>query len=151
VDPVLRRRIAALLLISGIAVAALALADVGPFEDPVTEEQRVEQVVDDVFAAAEAGDGEWFCGLLTTDARHAIEIAIAQRLQTDETPTCEQIVKLLAVVYRDSDVEVSYVNVSGNRARAEARLKLPGHRAEPRTVTLIEQEGKWRVADLDAG
>ena len=61
----------------------MAIADVGPFEDPVTEEQRAGQVVNDVFAAAAAGDGERFCGLLTPDARDAIEIAMAQRLQTD--------------------------------------------------------------------
>jgi hypothetical protein len=151
VDPVLRRRIAALLLIAGIAIVALAIADVGPFEDPVTEEQRVEQAVDDVFAAAEAGDGERFCGLLTPDARHSIEIAMAQRLQTDETPACEQIVKLLAAAYKGSRIDVSYVNVSGNRARAEARLNFPGHGSEPRTIALIEQKGEWRVADLDVG
>ena len=62
----------------------MAIADVGPFEDPVTEEQRAGQVENDVFAAAAAGDGERFCGLLTPDARDAIEIAMAQRLQTDE-------------------------------------------------------------------
>ncbi|MFL5871690.1 MAG: nuclear transport factor 2 family protein [Solirubrobacterales bacterium] len=150
-NPVLRRRIAALLLLAGIAVAALAIADVGPFKDPVTEEQRAEHVVTDVFAAAAAGNGEKFCGLLTSDARHAIEIAMAQRLQTDETPKCERIVQLLAAAYKGSSVDISYVNVSGNRARVEARLKFPGHGAEPRTLALIEQNDEWRITDLDVG
>ena len=38
VNPILRRRIAAALLAVAAAVAALAIADVGPFEDPATEE-----------------------------------------------------------------------------------------------------------------
>jgi Domain of unknown function (DUF4878) len=151
VSPVLRRRIAVLLLLAGIAVAALAIADVGPFKDPVTEEQRAEQVVHDVFAAAAAGDGAEFCGLLTPDAQHAIEIAMAQRLQTDEQPKCKRIVQLLAAAYKGSTVDVSYVNVSGNRARVEARLKFPGHGAEPRTLALVEEKGEWRISDLDVG
>jgi hypothetical protein len=151
VNPVLRRRIAVLLLLAGIAVAALAIADVGPFDDPVTEEQRAEEVVIDVFAAAAAGDGAQFCGLLTPDARDAIEIAIAQRLQTDQAPSCGRIVGLLATAYEGSNVDVSYVSVSGNRARVEARLTFPGHRAEPRTLALIEEDGEWLVTDLDVG
>jgi hypothetical protein len=151
VDPVVRRRVAVLLLLAGIAVAALAIADVGPFDDPVTEDQRAEQVVRDVFAAAVAGDGERFCGLLTPDAREAIEIAMAQRLQTDQAPKCGRIVQLLAAAYEGSSVDVSYVSVSGNRARVEARLRFPGHGAEPRTLALIEEDGEWLVADLDVG
>lgn len=140
-----------MLLLAGIAVAALAIADVGPFEDPVTEEQRAGRVVNDVFAAAAAGDGERFCGLLTPDARDAIEIAMAQRLQTDETPKCGRIVRLLAAAYKGSSVEVSYVSVSGDRARVEAQLRFPGHGAEPRTLALIEEDGEWLITDLDVG
>jgi Domain of unknown function (DUF4878) len=151
VSPVLRRRIAVVLLFAGIAVVALAIADVGPFEDSVTEEQRAEKVVKDVFAAAAAADGEQFCGLLTPDARDAIEISMAQRLQTDEAPRCGRIVALVAAAYKGSSVDVSYVNVSGNRARVEARLRFPGHSAEPRTLALIEEDGEWRITDLDVG
>jgi len=147
VDPVLRRRIAALLLIAGIAVAALALADVGPFEDPVTEEQRVEDAVESFFAAAAAGDGETFCGLLTTDARRALEVSTAQRLQTDETPKCARIVELLEAAFAGSGIDVRYVSVSGIRARVEARYKIPGHAAQPRTVLLLEENGEWRISD----
>jgi hypothetical protein len=147
VDPVLRRRIAALLLISGIAVAALALADVGPFEDPVTEEQRVEDAVESFFAAAAAGDGETFCDLLTTDARRALEVSTAQRLQTDETPKCAQIVELLEAAFAGSGIDVRYVSVSGNRARVEGRYKIRGHAAQPRTVLLLEENGEWRISD----
>ena len=67
---VVRRRIAALLLIAGIAVAVLAIADVGPFDDPPTEEERVQETVEDFFGAAANGDSKTFCGLLTERRAH---------------------------------------------------------------------------------
>jgi hypothetical protein len=148
VSPTLRRWIASALLLAGIAVAALAIADVGPFEDPVTEEERAQQTVEDFFAAAARGDGKTFCALLTADARHALEIETAQRLQTDEPPRCEDLSKLLEAAYKDSSVEIRYVNVSGTRARAETRYRIGGHGAGPRTV-LLEQDsdGEWHVSD----
>jgi hypothetical protein len=63
VSPTVRRWIAFVLLLAGIAVAAVAIADVGPFEDPVTEEERAQQAVQDFFAAAARGDGKAFCAL----------------------------------------------------------------------------------------
>ena len=88
---VVRRRVAAALLIAGIAVAALAITDAGPFEDPPTEEERVEATVNEFF--------------------------------------------------------VRFVSVSGHQARVEARYKLAGAGAEPRTVLLLSEEGEWRVSD----
>ena len=51
----LRRRIAAGLLIVAVVVAVLAIEDVGPFSDPVTEEQRVQSTVERFFSAASRG------------------------------------------------------------------------------------------------
>jgi predicted lipid-binding transport protein (Tim44 family) len=152
VSPTLRRWIASALLLAGIAVAALAIADVGPFEDPVTEEERAQQAVEDFFAAAARGDGKTFCALLTTDARQALEIETAERLQTDEPPKCEDLSKLLEAAYRDSSIEIRYVNVSGTRARVESRYRIGGHGAAPRTV-LLEQgsDGEWHVSDPGSG
>jgi hypothetical protein len=148
VNPTVRRRVASLLLLAGIAVAALAIADVGPFEDPVTEEERAQQAVEDFFAAAARGDGKAFCTLLTTAARHALEIQTAQRLETDEPPRCEDLSKLLEAAYEESSIDVRYVNVSGNRARVETRYRLADHGAVPRTVLLEQdQAGEWHVSD----
>ena len=55
---ILRRRIAALLLVAGIAVAVLAIEDVGPFSDPETEEERVQATVEEFFAAAAEGESK---------------------------------------------------------------------------------------------
>jgi predicted lipid-binding transport protein (Tim44 family) len=148
VSPTVRRWIASVLLLAGIAVAALAIADVGPFEDPVTEEERAQQAVQDFFAAAERGDGKAFCALLTPEARNTLEIQTAQRLQTDEPPKCDDLSELVEAAYEESSIDVRYVNVSGTRARVETRYRLAGHGAVPRTVLLEQnQGGEWHVSD----
>jgi hypothetical protein len=147
VDPVLRRRIAAALLVAGIAVGALAIADVGPFEDPITEEERVEQAVEEFFAAAERGDGKRFCELLTRDARQTLQINTAQRLQTDDPPSCPKLMAALRPLFKGSSIDVRFVSVSGNQARVEARFKVAGAAAQPRTVLLRDEDGEWRVSE----
>jgi hypothetical protein len=143
----LRRRIAAGLLIIGVAVAVLAIRDVGPFEDPPTEQERVQAATERFFAAAAAGDSKAFCEALTADAREQLRVSAAQRLQTSERPECTKILDLLAPVFADSVLAVREVSVSGNRARVEARYKLAGSGAVPRTVLLLEEDGEWRIAD----
>jgi hypothetical protein len=144
---VLRRRIAAVLLVVGIAVAVLAIKDVGPFSDPPTQEEAVRGVVEDFFAAAAAGDSKTFCRLLTDDAREELEVNTAQRLQSDEALTCTQILDVLAPAFEDSTVDVRFVNISGTRARVEARYKLADSPAQPRTILLELQDGEWHVSD----
>jgi hypothetical protein len=143
VSDVARRRIAALLLVAGIAVGALALADLGPFEDPPTSGERATEAVEEFFAAAAAGDGARFCRLLTEDARSTLRVNIAQRLRTDDPPGCEQ----LMTAFEGSTIQIRFVNVSGNRARVEARYKPKDSAAEPRTVLLLEEDGEWRISD----
>ena len=143
----LRRRLAAGLLIVGVVVAVLAIEDWGPFSDPVTEEERVQATVERFFGAASEGDSKTFCALLTSDAREALEVSTAQRLQTDETPECTKILDVLAPVFKGSAVSVRFVSVSGNRARVEARYRVGGSGAQPRTVLLLDEDGEWRISD----
>jgi hypothetical protein len=142
-----RRRLAALLLIVGIAVAVLAIEDVGPFSDPPTQEEVVQGVVEDFFNAAADGDSQTFCKLLTDDARKTLEVNTAQRLQTDEAPTCTQILDILAPAFKDSKIDVHLVSISGTRARVEARYKLADAPATPRTILLELENDQWRVSD----
>jgi hypothetical protein len=142
-----RRRIAALLLVVGIAVAVLAIEDVGPFEDPVTEEERATTAVANFFAAASDGDSKRFCALLTADAREQLRLSTAQRLQTDDVPECTKILDVLAPVFAGSEFTLNYVSVSGNRARAEGRFKVADAPAQPRTVLLLLEDGEWHVSD----
>ena len=76
-DPVTRRRIAALLLILGTLVVVAATTDVGPFSDPATPEEEVESAVIDFFGAASDGDFKKFCGQLTKQAQATIEARAA--------------------------------------------------------------------------
>ena len=144
---VVRRRIAALLLLAGIAVVVLAIKDVGPFSDPETEQQRASDAVEGFFAAAAAGDSKAFCDLLTADAREQLRLTTAQRLQTDNVPECTKILDVLAPVFADSSYTLRYVSVSGNRARAEGRFKVGDAPAQPRTVLLLLEDGEWHVSD----
>lgn len=142
-----RRRIAALLLIAGIVVAVLAIKDVGPFSDPPTQEEVVQGVVEKFFNAAAEGDSKTFCKLLTADARKTLEVNTAQRLQTDNPPSCEQILDVLAPAFKDSSIAVHLVSISGTRARVEARYKLAQAPAQPRTILLELEGGEWHVSD----
>ena len=144
---VARRRIAALLLLAGIVVAALAIADVGPFEDPPTEQDRVRDTVEEFFNAAAEGNSKQFCALLSDEARQELRISTAQRLQTNELPQCEKILDALAAAFKDSSMTVHSVTVSGTRARVEGRYKAGDQPAQPRTVELVEVDGEWRVSD----
>ena len=145
-----RRRIAALLLIAGIAVGALAIADVGPFDDPPTEEERAQAVVEDYFAAAAALDGERYCALMTRDARRVLGVNIAQQLRLDEPPSCANGVTLLQNLFKGLSAEINHVNVSGPQARVEVQLKIKGAGAEPRTVLLSREDDAWLISDPDA-
>ncbi|MGH7605760.1 MAG: hypothetical protein ACREME_00345 [Gemmatimonadales bacterium] len=142
-----RRRIAALLLVAGIAVAVLALADVGPFEDPQTEEEKVQEAVEDFFAAAAAGESRSFCGLLTEQARNTLWVNTARQIQADELPGCREILEALKQAFAGSEVTVRHVSVSGVQARVEARYKAADSGAQPRTVLLLQEQGEWRISD----
>jgi hypothetical protein len=145
---VLRRRIAAGLLVLGIVIGVLAIRDVGPlFDDPPTEEERVAATVERFFAAAASGDSRTFCGLLTADAREELRVATAQRLQINEPPPCTEILEVLAPLFAGSAVTIRDVSVSGNRARVEAAYRLRGGAVEPRTVLLLAENGEWRISD----
>ncbi len=146
---VVRRRVAAVLLVLAIAIAALAITDTGPFDDPPTEEERAQAAVEEFFAAAAEGDSKTFCGLLTKQAREMLRVNTAQQLRTDELPGCGEILDALAELFKGSTVSVRFVNVSGNRARAETRYKLAGAGAQPRTVLLLSEDGEWHISDPD--
>jgi hypothetical protein len=148
---VLRRRIAALLLIAGIAVAVLAIEDVGPFSDPPTQEEVVQGVVEDFFNAAADGDSKSFCKLLTADARKTLEVNYAQRLQADEPLPCTKILDTFAPAFKDSTIDVRLVSISGSHARVESRYKLADSPAQPRTILLELEDGQWLISNPNFG
>ena len=42
---------------------------------------------------------------------------------------------------------VTYVSVSGDRARVEGRFRVAKSPAQPRTVLLVEEDDEWRISD----
>jgi ketosteroid isomerase-like protein len=144
---VTRRRIAALLLVAGVVVAVLAIADLGPFEDPPTQEERVQTTVEDFFAAAADGDSRTFCRLLTEQARKTLRTNTARQIRAEEIPGCREILEALETVFAGSEITVRHVSVSGPQARVEGRYRAAEGGARPRTILLLEEKGEWRISD----
>jgi hypothetical protein len=146
---VARRRIAALLLVAGIVVAVLAIADTGPFEDPPTEEERVEATVEDFYAAATAGEFERYCSLLTQGARELVQRNAARLIEEAGRLSCKDIISVAAKSFEGLKLRIREVSVSGIRARVEADLKRPNVPGiESRTLYLERLDsGDWRITD----
>ena len=53
----------------------------------------------------------------------------------------------LKPVFEGSSIDVRFVSVSGHQARVEARYKLKGAAAQPRTILLRTEDGEWRVSE----
>ena len=154
---VTRRRIAALLLVAGIAVAVLALRDVGPFSNPPTPEERAQAAVEDFFDAAHDKDFKAMCGLLTPATQTQITQRIAAALATQtQVSSCAQALQAQdkavkgqpgASLSQTRIVRVDDSRVSGNRAAVDAVLTYPGaKRTQPRTFELELVRGEWRIS-----
>lgn len=148
---VARRRIAALLLIAGIALAVLAITDTGPFDDPPTPEQEAKAAAETFYAAASDGDFKTYCSVLTTRARDLIQ-AKAARLEAaagTDLGGCAKIVALAADAFKDSELKVRQVSVSGNRARIEANYRQADRSGlQAKTIYLeLDDKGNWRISD----
>jgi len=146
-----RRRIAAVILILAVVVVVLAITDSAIFEDEATAEERVAAAVEDFFESASAGDFERDCELLTKEAE-ALMRRGAERLlaEEDKRLDCAEILEtVVGDSFADVSVRVRSVNISGNRARAEAVLKPEGEISSFRTILLEEDDGGgWLISDF---
>jgi hypothetical protein len=147
-DPVTRRRIAAVLLVLGAIVAALAIANVGPFSNPPTEADRAQAALEDFFAATAKKDYAAACRLLTSAERRQVEIHAAT-LAGNRTGCANVLDSPLGLVLAKTRIEIKDVRVSGNLAAIDARLHAPGvKRAQYRTYKLQELGGTWRISEV---
>jgi hypothetical protein len=144
-----RRRIAAILLVAGIALAVLAITDTWPFADPPTEEERAQDAVEELYAAAADGDFATYCELLTPAARDRVRVNAARLLEEAGQLKCEEILAVAKEEFAGLSVKIRDVSVSGAQARVEADVKLrdtPG--VDSRTMFLEQDNsGTWRVSD----
>ncbi len=148
-----RRRVAAVLLVIVIAVAALAVFDVGPFSDPPTQEELAQDTVERFFAAGAAGDFGTFCGLLTRPARNAIEVRAGALAAEQNLDGCVEVLDaLVGDQLKGSRLRVTLSSVSGDRARVETELIVKGGRGpQQRTVLLETDDGEWAIYDPGFG
>jgi ketosteroid isomerase-like protein len=147
-DPVTRRRIAALVLVVAAIVGAMALADLGPFSNPPTEADRARGALDDFFAATRRKDFKAACALMTANERSQVEIRAAA-LAGNRTGCANVLDSALGLALARTRVEVVDVRVSGNLAAIDAKLHAPGtRRAQFRTYKLEEIGGRWRISEV---
>jgi hypothetical protein len=148
-----RRRIAALLLAVGAVVAVLALADVGPFDDPPTQEERANAALSEFFVAAQAEQYRRVCASLTPERRLLIQQAGARIATQQGLSGCAEI---FAEVFGDNlgklkIVSIADTRVSGNRAAIDAELKVPGaKRPESRTIEMVLIGEDWKLDSFGA-
>lgn len=144
-----RRRIAAALLVVGIALAVLAITDTWPFDDPPTEEERAEAAVEDFYAAAAAGDFATYCELLTPGARDRVRVNAARLLEEAGQLKCEEILDVAKEEFAGLSVKIRDVSVIGTQARVEADVKLPDTPGVASRTMFLEKDntGAWRISD----
>jgi ketosteroid isomerase-like protein len=142
-----RRRIAAVLLVAGIALAVLAIADLGPFSNPETEAQRAQASVERFFDAAHHGDFAASCAQLTKDAQRTLEQRAGIAAASQGLKGCDQILKLFLAKLEIARID--QVSVSGNQARVEAEVRATGSKhAHPTTVNLFLVNDRWKISDF---
>ena len=143
-----RRRIAAALLVVGAAIAALAIADVGPFSDPPTEEELAEDTVEEFFAAAGEGNFDTMCDLLTKPARQGIEVRFGEIAAEEKLGDCAEILDtVIGKQLEGSELGIASSNVSGEAARVEAELKIKGEPGQEQRSVLLELVGSdWLIS-----
>ena len=156
-DEVTRRRVATLLLIVVAAIAALAIADRGPFSNPPTEEQRAQAAVEGFFAAAQDKDFQAMCDLLTLATRVRVMQRTATLLQnaedvgrcSDALAAQERLLteKVGETLSETHITEVKDSRVSGNRAAVDVELQFPQtKRPVPRTFQLELAGDDWKIS-----
>jgi hypothetical protein len=146
-----RRRIAAVILIAGIAVVALAILDVGPFSDPPTEEERAQGAVERFFAAAEDHDFKSACAQLTTEQQRLIEQRAASVAAREGLKGCDEILRAFLghQLAGTRIVKVIDVRVSGNQAVMDANIRTPGSKGtRSATFHLFLIRGEWKIDDF---
>lgn len=146
-----RRRIAAVILVVGIAVAALAIADVGPFSNPATEEQRAQDAVEQFFGAVQDRDFKAACTQLTVEEQHTIEQRAASVATQQGLEGCDQILKAFLgdQLAGTRITKVIDVRVSGNQAVMDADIRTPGTKGtKAATFHMFLIRDQWKIDDF---
>src|SRR5215218_4359299 len=143
---VARRRIAAVLLMAVIVLAALAIADVGPFSDPQTESERAQASVERFFDAAHEGNFGASCAQLTKDVRLTMQQRAGIAAASQGLQGCDQILRPFLHL---EIARVDQVRVSGNQATVETDVRATDAKhPRPTMVHLFLINGRWKISDF---
>jgi hypothetical protein len=146
-----RRRIAALILLAAIAVAALAILDVGPFSDPPSAAERAQGAVEGFFADAQQRDFKSACDHLTGAEQRAIEQRAGSIAAREGLKGCDEILKAFLgdQLAGTKITKVADVRVSGNQAVVDATLSTPGTKGgQSTTFHLFLIGDEWKISDF---
>ncbi len=147
----IRRRVMAVLILVGVAIAIMALTDAAPLFDDVTEEERVTDTVERFFAAYEERDFATVCDLFSPDVARAIGLVGATETKHGEPKGCVEVLEARVGAADEQDaklnVKIESVRVSGPRAVAEVIVKtedVPKGRDLPVELEL-SPDGEWLI------
>jgi 3-hydroxyacyl-CoA dehydrogenase len=146
-----RRRIAAFILVLGIAVAVLAITDLGPFSDPPSQAERAQGAVEQFFASAQDRDFKSVCGQLTSEEQRVIEQRAASVAAREGLKGCDEILKAFLgdQLAGTKITKVVDVRVSGNQAVVDANLSSPGAKGtQASTFHLFLVRDEWKISDF---
>ena len=146
-----RRRIAAFILVLGIAVAVLAITDLGPFSDPPSQAERAQGAVEQFFASAQDRDFKSVCGQLTGEEQRVIEQRAASVAAREGLKGCDEILKAFLgdQLAGTKITKVVDVRVSGNQAVVDANLSSPGAKGtQASTFHLFLVRNEWKISDF---
>jgi hypothetical protein len=146
-----RRRIAAFILVVGIAVAVLAIADLGPFSDPPSQAERAQAAVERFFASAQDRDFKSACGQLTGEEQRVIEQRAGSVAAREGLKGCDEILKVFLgdQLAGTKITKIVDVRVSGNQAVVDANLSSPGSKGtQSATFDLFLVRDVWKISDF---
>ena len=146
-----RQRIAAFILVVGIAIAVLAIADLGPFSDPPSQAERAQGAVEQFFASAQDRDFKSACGQLTREEQRVIEQRAGSVAAREGLQGCDEILKgfLGDQLAGTKITKIVDVRVSGNQAVVDANLSSPGAKGtQSATFHLFLVGDEWKISDF---
>ena len=146
-----RRRIAAFILVVGIAVAVLAIADLGPFSDPPSQAERAQSAVERFFASAQDRDFQSVCGQLTAEEQRVIEQRAGSVAARQVLKGCDEILKgfLGDQLAATKITKIVDVRVSGNQAVVDANLSSSGSKGTQSAMFhLFLVRDEWKISDF---
>jgi ketosteroid isomerase-like protein len=146
----LQRRITAVVILIGVAIAIMALTDAAPFFDDTTEEERVADSVESFFDAFADRDYAGVCNLFSPEVATAIEQAGATETKREEPRGCAEILEARFAAADAEElklaVKIESVRVSGQRAVAEVIIKSEERpKGSPESIELERGPEGWLI------